>query len=178
MLHCISMKCNCKPPGSSQSSCTGCWRVIKHFWWKAWHCLSMDCPSSSNASGSPQGHKTGSWQIGLISPLFLLICSTILQKPLHLFCPIVSEGVGFLHTVFLWNKFLVFFSFLSVHLSLLSNMFSWNHLKGLIQTSTFSFLPFYITLKGHLCWQDSCMENGFHLLLKFCSSQSRTSCRL
>lgn len=34
-------------------------------------------------------------ETGPVSPLFPLTSSTISQKPLHLFCPVASAGVGF-----------------------------------------------------------------------------------
>lgn len=70
------------------------------------------------------------------------------------------SGIFFTWQRFCGARFLFYFLFLAdIHLTLLSNVFSCNRLKDFIRTSIcFLFFPFCITLKGHICWHNSCRE--------------------
>lgn len=69
------------------------------------------------------------------------------------------SGIFFTWQCFCGARFLFYFLFLvNIHLTSLSNVFSCNHLKDIIQTSMCFLFPFCITLKGHICWHNSCRE--------------------
>lgn len=97
-LRCISTQSDCKPPGSSQVASIGHRRRLKkRLWWKCTALPFHGLHSKQKGFWVTPGphHETGSWETGLISPLFLIASSTFSQKPLHLFCPVARAGVVF-----------------------------------------------------------------------------------
>lgn len=160
-LHCICMQSNCKTPAPLQflALATASKEVFL-----------MKC-TALPFHGMPSKQKRFlclTPGLGFLGNRSYLTTLPAYQQ--HLFgeacSPLLSHSKSksaiffFTWKCFCGARFLFYFLFLvNIHLTLLSNVFSCNHLKDFIQTIIcFLFFPFCITLKGHISWPNSCGE--------------------